>query len=106
MRSLKVEEFLADNGAKHCFALGCGPAEREVSRSVGRMLFLSTFTAPQRPDPSSVALADRGFHFHSVFGSDDVLSKYVGEFGGLKFVVDAKLVSSTVSERDLCAPCS
>merc|ERR1711934_676474 len=35
---------------------------------------------------------DRGFHFHSVFGSDDALSKYVGEFGGLKFVVDAKLV--------------
>ena len=38
-------------------------------------------------------VADRGFHFHSVYGSDDVLSKYVGEFGGLKFVVDAKLVS-------------
>merc|ERR1711934_813871 len=42
---------------------------------------------------------DRGFHFHSVFGSDDVLSKYVGEFGGLKFVVDAKLVMYGASKR-------
>jgi len=41
---------------------------------------------------------DRGFHFHSVFGSDDVLSKYVGEFGGLKFVVDAKLVRVTLTQ--------
>merc|ERR1712216_297815 len=42
---------------------------------------------------------DRGFHFHSVYGSDDVLSKYVGEFGGLKFVVDAKLVMYGASKR-------
>merc|ERR1719453_2189949 len=42
---------------------------------------------------------DRGFHFHSVYGSDDVLAKYVGEFGGLKFVVDAKLVMYGESKR-------
>merc|ERR1711998_663245 len=42
---------------------------------------------------------DRGFHFHTVYGSDDVLAKYVGEFGGLKFVVDAKLVMYGESKR-------
>lgn len=42
---------------------------------------------------------DRGFHFHSVFGSDDVLSRHIGEFGGLKFVVDAKLVMYGKSKR-------
>merc|ERR1711934_1139857 len=46
-----------------------------------------------------LADSDRGFHFHSVFGSDDVLSKYVGEFGGLKFVVDSKLVMYGASKR-------
>merc|ERR1719473_631561 len=42
---------------------------------------------------------DRGFHFHTVFGSDEVLAKYVGEFGGLKFVVDAKLVMYGATKR-------
>eukprot|EP00658_Telonema_sp_P-2_P033892 TRINITY_DN2478_c0_g1_i1.p1 TRINITY_DN2478_c0_g1~~TRINITY_DN2478_c0_g1_i1.p1 ORF type:complete len:235 (+),score=65.85 TRINITY_DN2478_c0_g1_i1:168-872(+) len=39
-----------------------------------------------------VGAENRGFHFHSVFGSDETLAKFVGEYGGLKFVVDAKLV--------------
>merc|ERR1712195_240004 len=55
------------------------------------------FYETEDPPPSTSVEAflpneNRGFHFHTVFGSDEVLAKYVGEFGGLKFVVDAKLV--------------
>merc|ERR1712195_300305 len=55
------------------------------------------FYETEDPPPSTSVEAflpnqNRGFHFHTVFGSDEVLAQYVGEFGGLKFVVDAKLL--------------